>query len=589
MRNSGHGNFGARLLENGTTEFRLWAPDVASVSLEITNGTAHIMRRDDDAVFSITLPVGAGTRYRYRISPALTVPDPASRAQVDDVDGDSIVVDPEFPWKALDWQGRPWHEAVIYELHVGALGGFTGVTQQLRRLAKLGITAVELMPIAQFPGRHSWGYDGVLNYAPDTAYGTPSELKALIDTAHGLGLMVFLDVVYNHFGPSGNYLNAYAKSFFRPDIHTPWGNAIDFRRPQVRRFYVENALYWLNDFRFDGLRFDAVSKIDDPTFFLEMAAEIKTSAAPSRYVHLVLENENNDAHLLSAIPTDKKPDAQWTDDWHHSIHVLLTGEIEGYYEDYLNPAEQLARCMAAGFCYQGEISLHSGAKPRGTKSSYLPPTAFVIFLQNHDQIGNRAMGERLSTLVRPAPMRAATLLLLMSPQIPMIFMGEEWGETKPFLFFADHSGELAESISEGRRREFATFKSFNDPEQRKKIPDPNALSTFTASIPEIPLTPSEDQTAMLAFYEMALQIRATEIMPRIPGAVSKGAHALGKTGIRAVWKMGDGAMLTIAANFNDHHLQCEPGEGTLLMSSTTAPMSGASLPANSSFVWLRKT
>ena len=283
---------------------------------------------------------GPGARYRYRLADGLAVPDPASRAQGRDVHDPSLVVDPRaYRWRHPDWRGRKWPETVLYELHAGSLGGFAGVAARLPDLAGLGITAVELMPVNDFPGQRNWGYDGVLPFAPDAAYGAPDELKALVDAAHGLGLMIFLDVVYNHFGPDGNYLAAYAPGFFRTDIATPWGAAIDFRRPEVRRFFIENALYWLMEYRFDGLRFDAVHAIAAPDWLDEMAAEVRATVEPGRHVHLVLEHDGNVAdHLRQGF------DAQWNDDAHHVLHVLLTGEADGYYADY---AERAGRAPGA--------------------------------------------------------------------------------------------------------------------------------------------------------------------------------------------------------------------------------------------------
>ncbi len=574
-------NFGAILQPSGETVFRLWAPDCSQVRVETRQGESFPLEREADGFFTATLPVGAGARYRYRVTPELAVPDPASRAQDGDVHGYSVVVDPEYPWAHEDWRGRPWQETVIYELHAGAYGGFDGVRAELPRLAALGITAIELMPIADFPGRHNWGYDGVLPYAPDEAYGTPAQLKALIDAAHGLNLMVFLDVVYNHFGPDGNYLSAYASSFFTADVHTPWGNAIDFTRPQVRRFFIENALYWLADYRFDGLRFDAVHAIFDATFLTEMAAEIRLKF-DDRQVHLVLENENNDAALLKRFPTDDKFDAQWTDDWHHCLHVLLTGESEGYYEDFSNPAEQLARALSEGFVYQGEPSPHAGGKPRGTRSDFLPATAFVICLQNHDQIGNRALGERLTALADPQALKAATLLLLMTPQIPMLFMGEESGETNPFLFFTDHHDDLADAVRNGRRKEFARFAAFSDPQKREQIPDPNAAETFRKSIP----AGDAGNTEITALYKTALALRARHIVPRLQGAVSIGAAALSEAAVTASWRMADGKKLTIACNLGKPEVAfAAPGE-PLTSSSAAQKYDGAKLPGCITYVWL---
>jgi maltooligosyltrehalose trehalohydrolase len=577
-------HLGATLLEPGRTRFRLWAPDFEQVSVEIDDAGAFPMTLDADGVFTAELPFGAGAHYRYRISPEMAVPDPASRFQVRGVHDHSIVTDPAYAWQYPDWPGRSWNETVLYELHPGAFGGFTGIAAQLPRLAKLGITAIELMPVAAFPGVRNWGYDGVLHYAPQASYGTPDELKSMIDTAHGLGLMVFLDVVYNHFGPDGNYIGAYASKFFNHDIKTPWGDAIDFREPHVRRFYIENALYWLQDFRFDGLRFDAVHAIFDKTLLTELAAEVR-ARIPQRKIHLVLENEANDVTLLNAVPADQKFDAQWTDDWHHSMHVLLTGELEGYYEDFDHPAQRLARCLAEGFSYQGENSRHAN-KPRGMRSSHLPPTCFVIFLQNHDQIGNRAFGERLTSLVDPRKLRAAIFLQLMTPQIPLLFMGEEWGCKTPFLFFVDHHDELADAVREGRRTEFAHFSAFGDPAKRASIPDPNAPATFVKSIPvqADPLSEAEKET--LTFYEAILKCRAEHIVPRIAGAVSLGAEALNDSAVRAAWRMGDGAILTVAANFGTAPVSLTVTGAILAASNPQTSYDGATLPSYSSFAWL---
>jgi maltooligosyltrehalose trehalohydrolase len=435
------------------------------------------------------------------------------------------------------------------------------------------------------PGAHNWGYDGVLIYAADKVYGTPAELKAMIDAAHGLGLMVFLDVVYNHFGPDGNYLSSYNSSFFSEDIHTPWGASIDFRQHHVRCFYIENALYWLRDCRFDGLRFDAVHAIFDESFLLDMAAEVRASL-PDREIHLVLENSENDVKLLNAGPGDRKFDAQWTDDWHHSMHVLLTGELEGYYEDFDHPVQRLARCLAEGFCYQGELSRHAGNTPRGMKSGHLPPSAFVIFLQNHDQIGNRALGERLTELVPANALRAAAFLQLMTPQIPLLFMGEEFGSKTPFLFFTDHYHELADLVRDGRRKEFAHFAAFNDPARREAIPDPNAGETFTRSIPKPndPMTQDEIDTA--AFYQKTLGLRASHIMPRSAGAVATGATVLGDAAVRAAWKMGDGALLTLAANFGAETVALAVEGEVLAASNALVKYDGATLPGFTTIAWL---
>ena len=541
----------------------------------------------EDGWFVIDIRCGAGSQYRYQVDSDALVPDPASRLQAGDPHDNSVVVDHDhYVWQQAGWAGRPWHEAVIYELHVGAFGGFAGVTKRLAGLAALGITAIELMPIAEFTGSRNWGYDGVLIYAPDASYGTPDELKALVDTAHALGMMVLLDVVYNHFGPDGNYLGLYADSFYQADRTTPWGNAINFRSPPVCRFFIENALYWLTEYRMDGLRFDAVHAIRDRGFLLEMAAEIR-AATSGRHVHLVLENEEQDASLLRSSPDQPLYDAQWADDLHHCVHVLLTGETAGYYQDYADaPAAHLARCLMRGFDSQGEPSAYRGGAPRGTPSGHLPSTSFVIALQNHDQIGNRAFGERLTALAHPDGVRAATVLLLLAPQIPLLFMGQEWGATAPFLFFTSFTGDLAQAVKEGRRREFAHFPEFSHAANRDLIPDPNDPATFAASIPDHDEVDEPVHRSWLELHRQLLAIRAAEIVPRLPGTTAMFAAPLAGTGVSARWRLGDGAVLSIAVNFGGTDLPLDPLEGRVLFHSDPNPQH-SSLRARSAVATLR--
>jgi malto-oligosyltrehalose trehalohydrolase len=534
--------FGARLIASDRTAFRLFAPAQAGVAVEIEGARPVPMRQSGDGWFEAEAACGAGARYRFRLASGEAVTDPASRAQAGDVHDPSIVVDPQaYEWRYPDWQGRPWHEAVLYELHVGAFGGFAGVAGKLPSLADLGVTAIELMPIADFPGQRNWGYDGVLPFAPDAAYGTPDALKALVDAAHERELMIFLDVVYNHFGPEGNYLAAYAPQFFRDDIATPWGPAIDFREREVRRFFTENALYWLMEYRFDGLRFDAVHAISEPDWLDEMAATVHASVERGRHVHLVLEN---DANVASHLRRDF--DAQWNDDAHHVLHVLLTGEKEGYYEDYAeDPAGKLAKSLAEGFVYQGEPSLYRDGYPRGTTCTDLPPTAFVLFLQNHDQIGNRPFGERLTALVDRAALEAAITLQMLSPQIPLMFMGEEDATLTPFYFFTDYSEALAQAVREGRCREFAKFAAFADRVRRASIPDPNAPSSFEGSVPR---GNPRRAIARRQFYQRVLAVRSAEIVPRLAGARSLKASVLGTAAVEATWCLSDLSVLRIAVN-----------------------------------------
>jgi malto-oligosyltrehalose trehalohydrolase len=559
--------FGATVLGDGRTRFRLWAPAQETVSVALETGAIIPMARSPDGWFESIAECSAGALYRYRLSDGTLVPDPASRAQANDVHDPSVVVDPRsYAWRNADWRGRPWREAVIYEVHAGLLGGFRGVAQELPRLAALGITAVELMPVNDFPGRRNWGYDGALPYAPDAAYGTPDELKALIDAAHDNGLMIFLDVVYNHFGPDGNFLSLYAPQFFRQDRHTPWGPAIDFRRPEVRSFFTSNALYWLMEYRFDGLRLDAVHAILEQDWVDEMAASVRRTTEPGRHVHLVLEHHNAASHLA------KDVDAQWNDDGHNVLHVLLTGEDGGYYRDYVeDPAWKLARCMAEGFVYQGERSRYLG-KQRGMPSGHLPPTAFVLFLQNHDQIGNRAFGERLTDLAEPAALEAAIALVMLCPQIPLLFMGEETAARTPFLFFTDHHAELADAVREGRRNEFARFPAFADPTSRTRIPDPNAEETFPASVPHPdPMLGAERE----ALYRRLIALRASAIVPRLDGARAIAAEPIGPKAVLARWRLGDGTLLTLASNLAADPISLDAVAGQLLFAN--APMSAGEL------------
>jgi maltooligosyltrehalose trehalohydrolase len=533
--------FGATVLENNRTRFRLWAPQQGQVSVEINERERIPMQPREGGWFEAAAACGAGTTYRYVLDSGLRVPDPAARAQVHDVHDASVVIDPcAYRWRSGDWRGRPWRQAILYELHAGVLGGFAGVTCELDRLTELGITAIELMPINDFPGKRNWGYDGVLPFAPDRAYGSPDELKALVDAAHGHGLMVFLDVVYNHFGPDGNYLASYAPQFFRRDVTTLWGPAIDFRRAEVRQFFTENALYWLMEYRVDGLRFDAVQAITEPDWLDEMAAKVRATVEQGRHVHLVIEHDGNVAEHLR-----RDFDAQWNDDGHHALHVLLTGENEGYYGDYADkPAARLARALAEGFIYQGEPSPHRNGAPRGTPSADLPPTAFVLFLQNHDQIGNRAFGDRLTTHTCTEALEAAIALQLLCPQIPLLFMGEENACEAPFRFFTDHHGELAEAVREGRRKEFAGFAAFSHPERQEQIPDPNTIETFANSRPR----PGPNRHSRCALYRELIALRAEHLVPRLKGASAISAEAIGPLAVLARWRLGDGATWTLASN-----------------------------------------
>ena len=547
--------FGAAVQANGTVRFRLWAPAADRVELDLPErGGARPMRPLEQGWHELALTAAPGEPYSFLLPDGRRVADPASRCQAGDALGPSLIVDPAaYRWRQEGWPGRPWHEAVVYELHVGTFtpqGTFRAAIERLPHLAELGITALEIMPVADFVGRRNWGYDGVLPFAPDRSYGAPDDLKALIDTAHAHGLMVLLDVVHNHFGPEGNDLARYAPDFFTDDFRTPWGAAIDFREPAVRAFFVHNALYWLEEYRFDGLRFDAVHAIVDPSethILVEMAREVRRRIP--REVHLVLENEDNEASHLGW----PLYDAQWNDDVHHVFHTLLTGEAIGYYRDYADHApERLARGLAEGFVYQGEPSRHRRGERRGRPSAHLPSTAFIDFLQNHDQIGNRAEGERLTTLAGPAAVQACQAVLLLSPHVPMLFMGEEWGATTPFAYFCDFQGELGEAIRAGRRREFAAFHDHD-----LEVPDPLAEATFRLSqLRWSDLDEPRHQVWLQRTREL-LALRARAVAPRLAlGEVEvERAAVLGGRRISLSWRFTDGSLLSLLAN-----LGAEAGE-----------------------------
>jgi len=546
--------FGARLTAEGAS-FRLWAPAARRVDLLLE--TPHPLERGSDGWFAADVAgVKAGDHYRFRIDNEIDIPDPASAFQPDDVFGPSELIDHSaYRWCASDWRGRPWHETVLLEAHVGTFtpqGTYRAIIERLDHLVATGITALELLPLADFAGSRNWGYDGVLWYAPDGAYGRPDDLKALVDEAHLRGLMVFLDVVYNHFGPEGNHLGRYAPRFFT-EAQTPWGSAIDYRVPQVRKFAIENALYWLGEYRFDGLRLDAVhsiAELGEVSMLHDLSVAVGELAAETgRHIHLVLENDDNRVGILDPRqdPPRGKYRAQWNDDYHHAWHVWLTGEAQGYYRDYQrSPLRDIARSLASGFVYQGETSAHRDGRPRGEASGGLAPTAFVNFLQNHDQIGNRPLGDRLENLVSKDAIEAALAITLLAPPIPMLFMGEEWGSKTPFPFFCDFTGGLAEAVREGRRREYGwAYAKFGS-----EVPDPLDLSTFRSAKLDWDFLNEEAGRRRLALVRDLLTVRRREIMPRLANAAFGEAHAADNGLLTASWQLGDGTGLLLRANLS---------------------------------------
>lgn len=485
-------SFGAQPLA-GATRFSVWAPRAAGVSVLVESGSRageHAMARAETGTFSATVRgIGPGDLYRYRVDGSAPMPDPASRFQPLGVHGPSEVIDPAaYRWNDEGWCGVDPARAVIYELHVGTFtveGTFRAAAARLPYLRDLGVTIVELMPVADFPGTRNWGYDGVDLYAPARVYGRPDDLRRFVEDAHRNGLGVMLDVVYNHLGPDGAYMNAFAPSFFTSRHASAWGDGVNLDgpdSPMVRRFIVENAMHWIDEYHADGLRLDATHALadDSPTpIVAEIVAEVR--AAAGRPVMIVAEDHRNLATMV------REPeeggwglDGIWADDFHHIMRRILAGDSEGYYEDYRPSVEDLAATLRQGWFYTGQRSRHLSA-PRGTDPAGIAPRKFVICLQNHDQIGNRAYGDRLHHSIPLAAYRAASAVLLAAPMTPLLFMGQEWAARAPFRYFTDHTTELGRAIVDGRRKEFERFSAFRDPALRERIPSPQDAATFEAS------------------------------------------------------------------------------------------------------------
>ena len=585
--------FGADFAD-GVAHFRLWAPGAKQVALELTHGASRHpqpLTAEAGGWYSATVAhLAAGARYRYRIDDRIDVPDPASRSNPDDIHAASALVDPHaFEWPDDGWRGRPWEEAVIYELHVGTFtpeGTFNAAIERFDYLVRLGVTAIELMPVADFPGKRNWGYDGVLPFAPDASYGTPEDLKSLVVAAHARGLMVFLDVVYNHFGPEGNYLSAYAPQFFDETQHTPWGAAINFGGAQsraVRDFFIHNALYWLEEYFFDGLRLDAVHAIVDtgePDFVTELAQAVRARPARARHVHLILENDRNQAHYLERDegPQPTLANAQWNDDFHHALHVVATGERDGYYSDYAQrPLWLIGRTLAEGFAYQGDPSPFRGGEVRGTPSRELPPGAFINFTQSHDQVGNRALGERIGAIAQAPALQLGVMCLLLAPQVPMLFMGEEFNASSPFLFFCDFGPELAGAVRDGRRREFAAFAKFAGEAGQQAIPDPNAEATFLTSKLQWSEVGEPPCSEWHTLYSTLLEVRRTSIVPHLDGGPVHAAFAVDGALVTVDWTLPDSTRLHLRANFCGRPIALPALAGSILYASAGA--TPAMLPA----------
>jgi maltooligosyltrehalose trehalohydrolase len=483
---------GAEVQPGGGAHFRVWAPKREAVEVELDDpdggGAAFALEAERNGYFSgHVASAGAGTRYRYRLDGGDAYPDPASRFQPDGPHGPSAVVDPSgFAWTDEGWTGIALDDAVVYELHVGTFtpeGTWAAAAGQLPALAELGVTVIEMMPIADFDGRFGWGYDGVDLFAPTRNYGTPDDLRRFIDRAHALDIGVVLDVVYNHFGPSGNYLAQYADAYFTDRHTTDWGEAINFDGPEagpVRDFFTTNAAYWIDEFHFDGLRFDATQNLydDSDDHILAALARAARRAAPGRTLLLAAENEPQEARLVRAPERGGYGlDALWNDDFHHAAVVALTGHNEAYYSDYHGTPQELISAVRWGYLYQGQFYRWQKQR-RGAPALDLELSAFVHYLENHDQVANSGRGERLDRRTSPGRLRALTALLLLAPETPLLFQGQEFAASAPFLFFADHEPELARAVHAGRRDFLAQFRSLATPEAQARVPDPADPATF---------------------------------------------------------------------------------------------------------------
>jgi maltooligosyltrehalose trehalohydrolase len=554
------------------TRFRVWAPAARTVEVILYGDTerAVALQPSGDGYFAAHVRgAAAGERYRYRLDGGDAFPDPASRRQPDGVHGPSEIVDPGgHIWTDDDWAGLHPDGLVIYELHVGTFtpeGTFLSAIDKLDHVAELGVTAVEVMPIANFPGDRNWGYDGVQIFAPATAYGTPDDFRAFVDAAHARGLGVILDVVYNHLGPEGNYIPAITGGRFFTDRHkTPWGDAVNFdgsNSGPVRDFVLHNALYWAHEYHIDGLRLDATHAIvdDSEVHILQEIARAMHALAPARVV--IAEDERNERRLI--LPESEGGyglDAVWADDLHHQLRRLTAGDSEGYFASYAGTLDAVAETLRKGWFDEGRIT--PDGERRGTPAADLRPAAFVHCIQNHDQVGNRALGERLNHEIPPAVYRALSALLLVGPYTPLLWMGQEWAATSPFQYFTDHPAELGRLVTEGRREEFKRFSAFQDPEKRKLIPDPQAVATFERS--RLLWDESEDpgHAGVLRLYRELLRLRAG--VPALR-ASTRESFQVGTLGEEGLWlrRTGEGdEWLLVAALGKGLRADLEAEEGT---------------------------
>ncbi len=501
--------------------YRVWAPVCQQLSVEVSDPAGTPLRtvplgRSDRGFFDGVDAEGSpGDLYKFRLDGAQSFPDPASRFQPQGVHGPSMVVDPDtYEWNDALWQRPPFRDLVIYELHLGTwtpAGSFRSAIEKLPHLRELGVTAIEIMPVADFAGDRGWGYDGVCLYAPARCYGEPDDLRALVDAAHALGLAVILDVVYNHFGPAGNYLGCYIGEYLDENAKTPWGGAIRYGHPEfvpLRELVIANPGYWMREFHIDGFRLDATHAIVDesPRHILkEITARIHAQGG-----YAIAEDPRNEARLLLAQSEGGYGfDGVWADDFHHTVRVANTHEQEAYLADFHGSLPELADTLRHGWHYRGQVSPAQGTA-RGTECRHAAPQGFVHCIANHDQTGNQAFGEQLASRISPAAFRASTALLCLSPYTPMLWMGQEWAASTPFLFFTEHDEELGKLITAGRREEFKEFKAFQNPETLARIPDPQSASTFESSKLRWEELQQTANAQMLALTKACLALRAAE-------------------------------------------------------------------------------
>jgi maltooligosyltrehalose trehalohydrolase len=556
-------DLGANVSE-GDVHFRVWAPKASSVSLVITGEKELFpMNAEGRGYFSTFIQgLEPGRRYWYLLNEDRPRPDPVSRFQPEGVHGPSEVIDPsQFKWEDQYWKGTPLEEMILYEIHTGTFtkeGTFKAIIPFIDYLKNdLGITAIELMPVGQFPGERNWGYDGVYLYAPQNSYGGPMGLKHLINACHRKGLAVILDVVYNHLGPEGNYLDDYGP-YFTDRYKTPWGSAINFDGPEsdeVRQFIINNALYWVREYHIDGLRIDAIHGIFDFSaqhILLDIQEAVQQQAMRlGRHIVMIAESDLNDVRVIDPPKSGGCGlNAQWNDDFHHCLHTLLTGERNGYYQDF-GDFNQLAKALREGFVYSGQYSPYRKRR-HGSSSSHISPSKFIIFSQNHDQVGNRAKGDRLSTLVSFEALKLAAGMVLLSPNIPLLFMGEEYAEEAPFQYFVSHSDQaLIEAVRKGRSEEFTTFQWSGE------IPDPQDEVTFLRSKINLDLRHEGKNQTLLQFYETLITLRK-ELYP-LPSPDKKGVQIEGfgrEKVILIKWECGQGRVIGLF-NFNDKPIKIE--------------------------------